>query len=603
MAIHDIKIEREALDARARAILGQCPDVFRLIARGAAVDPEHEAIVYLRTALDPAPAVTAARSFLGLISAAGRWLRENGVGPGDVVSILVPHCTSVSVAYWSAMSFATVHPLNLLFSREAIAAQLADARAKILFTPPPRAPGGLFEKVEGVAQSVPTLERIVTLPLDGRVAFGDETLSPDFDWRDPSPATASPDRVVAILPTGGTTGAPKAARLTNRNVTASAVATMLAIDVRPSDRFLVALPMFHVGGAFCGALPALAGGATQIIPTAASLRNPEVIANFWRIVERQRVTLGGLVPTALGAVAGIPVDGADISSLRLFATGASVCPPEIERRFLAAWPGDCVRQIYGMTEFAGAITQTPHNLGQKPGSVGFPVALAEVAVLAGGILHRGPSPTGEIVARGPQVFAGYADPRHGAGSFDDGWLRSGDLGRIGADGEIYVTGRIKDIIIRGGHNIDPAGIEDAALGFPGVALAAAVGRPDPHSGETPMLFVSPSPGASIDPAALGQFIEGRIMETPARPRAIVVIAEMPLTPVGKIFKPRLREIAAEHAARDAIAAAAPGIAPDVRADTEVERGLVVIVRAPRTHCEALRAELGRLPLTADVIAT
>jgi fatty-acyl-CoA synthase len=211
--------------------------------------------------------------------------------------------------------------------------------------------------------------------------------------------------------------------------------------------------------------------------------------------------------------------------LRFFGTGASVCPPEIERRFLAAWPGDCVRQIYGMTESAGAITQTPHNIGQKPGSVGFPVALAEVAVLAGGQLHRGPSPTGEIVARGPHVFAGYVDPRHGAGSFHDGWLRSGDLGRIGADGEIYVTGRIKDIIIRGGHNIDPAGIEDAALGFPGVALAAAVGRPDPYSGETPMLFVSPSPGASIDPAALGQFVEGRIMESPARPRAIVVIPE------------------------------------------------------------------------------
>ena len=105
MAIHDVKVERAALDARARAILDECPDVFRLIARGAAIDPEHEAIVYLRTALDPAPAVTTARSFLGFVSAAGRWLRENGVGPDDTVSILAPNCTAVSVAYWSAMSF------------------------------------------------------------------------------------------------------------------------------------------------------------------------------------------------------------------------------------------------------------------------------------------------------------------------------------------------------------------------------------------------------------------------------------------------------------------------------------------------------------------
>jgi len=112
MAIQEARIEREALDAKARAILDECPDVFRLIARGAAVDPGHEAIVNWRTALDPAPVVTTARSFLGLISAAGRWLRENGIGPGDAVSILAPHCRAISVAYWSAMSFAIVHPLS-----------------------------------------------------------------------------------------------------------------------------------------------------------------------------------------------------------------------------------------------------------------------------------------------------------------------------------------------------------------------------------------------------------------------------------------------------------------------------------------------------------
>ena len=494
-----------------------------------------------------------------------------------------------------------MHPLNLLFSRDAVAAQLAAVRSKILFTPPPGAPGGLHEKVEGLLDSIPTLERVLTLPLDGRVAFGDEALSPDFGWRDDFD-TGSPERVVAILPTGGTTGAPKAARLTNRNVTASAVATMLAIDVRPSDRFLIALPLFHVGGAFCGALPALAAGATQVIPTAASLRNPEVVANFWRIIERQRVTIGGLVPTALGAVADASVAGADISSLRFFATGASVCPAEIESRFLAAWPGDRVTQIYGMTEFAGAITQTPHGFGQKEGSVGVPVALAEAAILADGRLYHGPSPTGEIVARGPQVFAGYVAAPHGADSFHDGWLRSGDLGRIGECGEVYVTGRIKDIIIRGGHNIDPAGIEDAAMSFPGVSLAAAVGRPDPYSGETPMLFVSPSIGASIDPEALGRFVEDRIMEGPAKPRVISIIAEMPLTPVGKIFKPRLREIAAEQAARELIAAALPEVPVDILSETDVERGLIVRAKAPAEHCKSILAELGRLPLVSEVTA-
>ena len=170
-----------------------------------------------------------------------------------------------------------------------------------------------------------------------------------------------------------------------------------------------------------------------------------------------------------------------------------MCPPEIERRFLRVWPGDCVRQIYGMTEFAGAITQTPFDREQKPGSVGLPAALVEVAVLAGGALHRGPSPPGEILARGPQMFGGYLDPRQSALPSTTAGCARGDLGRIGEDGEIYVTGRAKDVIIRCGHNIDPTAIEDVALRFPGVGLAAAVGRPDAYAGETPMLFVAPRP--------------------------------------------------------------------------------------------------------------
>jgi fatty-acyl-CoA synthase len=503
------------------------------------------------------------------------------------------------------MGAATVHPLNLLFSREAIAAQVNAVKAKVLFAPPPGTPGGLYEKAESLKGSAPSVRRIVVLPLDGRVAFDDEEIRPDPNWRERlqgSSASGAGDRIAALLPTGGTTGAPKVVRLSNRNIVASAVASMLAYDIRREDRMLLSLPLFHVGGAFCNSLATLAAGAALVIPTAGALRNPEVVAGYWRIVENQRITLGGLVPTALGAVAGVPVDSADLSRLRFFATGASVCPPEIERRFLSAWPGDSVRQVYGMTEFAGAITTTPHDRAQPAGSVGLPVALVEVAVLADGIIHRGPSPGGEILARGPQVFPGYLDERQKGASFHEGWLRSGDIGRIGAHGEIYVTGRIKDVIIRGGHNIDPAGIEDAALAFPGVALAAAVGLPDAYAGETPMLFVTAAPGATIDRAALAEFVERRIPEAPARPRAIAVIEEMPVTPIGKIFKPKLREIAAEQAARDAIAAALPGVRVDIRAATDSERGLVLTATVPPRQAEHVRAALGSLPLPFKIVA-
>ena len=199
------------------------------------------------------------------------------------------------------------------------------------------------------------------------------------------------------------------------------------------------------------------------------------------------------------------------------------------------------------------------------------------------------------------MFGGYFDPRQIGASFHEGWLRSGDLGRIGAEGEVYVTGRAKDVIIRGGHNIDPTAIEDVALRFPGVGLAAAVGRPDAYAGETPMLFVTPSPGAAIDRHALAEFIEEGVIEPPARPRAIVMIDDMPMTPVGKIFKPRLREIAAEEAGREALAAALPGAAFEVVAH-HGETGLVLTAKVSADTVEIARAELGKFPVRFEVVA-
>ena len=589
--------ERADLNAKASSLLNAYPDVGSFIRQGLCGNPDTDALVYLRTALDPTPVITKAGDMIGLLHAARRWLRRNGIGPGDVISLFAPNSTATTIAYWASMSAAVVQPLNLLFTREAIAAQVNAVKAKMLLAPPPGTAGGLYEKVDALQKLAPSLQRIVTLPLDGSVAFDGEGLTPEAASNESE--TVDPDCIVALLPTGGTTGAPKIVPLSNRNVVSSAIGSMLAIGTQPGDRFFIALPLFHVGGAFCTSLAGLGAGATLIIPTAGGFRNPDVVSNFWRIVDAQRITHGALVPTGLAAAAAVPVDGADISRLRFFGTGASVCPPEIERRFLDAWPGDCVRQIYGMTEFAGAVTQTPYDREQRFGSGGIPVALA-IAVLANGEIHRGPStPNGEILGRGPQMFSGYFDPRQVGATLYQGWLRSGDLGRIGADGEVYVTGRAKDVIIRGGHNIDPASIEDVALNFPSVGLAAAVGRPDPYAGETPILFVVPSPGQTIDQAALADHMRAGVDEAPARPRTIVVIDEMPMTPVGKIFKPRLREIAVEDAARELLAQALTDVAVKLKAGHR-ESGLVLQAKVPASAAEVARSELGKLPIGLEL---
>ena len=601
MSRHYSDAERTTLDRTAADLIAAHPRVIDLIARGANANPNGDALIYLRTATDESPVVVSYGDLMGLIQATADWYRAQGIGPTDAVAILTPTCPATFVAIWAATVAGIANPLNLLFSREAIAAQLKAVGTKILCVPPPGTPGGLYEKVAGLDREISTLKRIVVLPLDGGMAFDGEIVTPDADWQRKlgKAAAGDADRVTAMLPTGGTTGHPKIAKLTNRNMVASGIASMLAVDITKRDRVMVALPLFHVGGAFVGGLASLAAGASIYFPTAFGMRNPDVVRNFWSLLERFRITFAGMVPTSLGAVAEVPRGNADLSSVRFVGTGASTTPPEIERRFLSVWGGDAVRQIYGMTEYAGAITQVPHDKTPDGAAVGLPVALAEVAVLAGGkIHHETPSPMGELLAKGPQVFAGYVDPKQTEGAFYEGWLRTGDLCKIEESGQVLVTGRIKDLIIRGGHNIDPAMIEEAALQFPGVSVAAAVGLPDPYSGEVPMLFVQ---GKAIDGAALADFMTDNVSDAPARPKAIEIIDEIPLTPVGKIFKPRLREIAAERAVRQILAEHAASIKATVQAITDPDRGLVVNVQLegdPSVVASAKRA-LGLLPIAIE----
>jgi fatty-acyl-CoA synthase len=592
-------------EEQAKALLGACPRIVDLIGIGAKIDPSTEAVIYLRAATDRNPVVYSFDEMMGFIKAAERWFRGNGIGPCDTVAILLPSGPATIVAIWGAAACSIAEPLNLLFSREAIVAQLNVIKARILLTPQPGMPGGLYEKVAGIEKEVPSLQKVVVVPLDGSIAFDGETLEPDQTWwgdygicKD----AAEAERVAVMLPTGGTTGHPKVAKLTNRGMVVSAISSRIALDYRKGDRVMNALPLFHVGGLFVTAASAFSAGATTIIPTPFGARDPELIANFWTIIERYRITHGGNVPTTLGAIANVPVGDADISSLRAVPTGASVCPPEIERRFLSTWGGGCLQQIYGMTEVAGAITQDFARTAPKPGCVGTRNPLFEIAVLTDDRIYRGPwpSPIGELIVRGPQVFAGYLDRKQTEEAFHEGWLRTGDLSRIDADGFVEIMGRVKDVIIRGGHNIDPRTIEDAALEFPGVALAAAVGRPDTRAGEVPMLFVTVRPGVEIDQSALAAFVQQRILEPPARPRVVIVVAEMPVTPVGKIFKPKLREIATQEAARALLESEGLSNAARVDAITDWERGLYLRVAAKKEVAANVQRLLQQFPVRIEI---
>ncbi len=277
------------------------------------------------------------------------------------------------------------------------------------------------------------------------------------------------------------------------------------------------------------------------------------------------------VPTVYGVLAERLVD-ADIASLRMPIVGAAPLPAAVAEAFRAR-TGVALCEGYGLTEATCASAVSPPG-AQRPGTVGRRMPYQDIRAAridegsgAWELLPDGE--VGAIVIKGPTVFAGYLVPGPDGPRPEprpkvrDGWLDTGDLGSIDADGYVRLTGRAKDLIIRGGHNIDPQTIEDALLAHPAVVAAAAVGRPDPHAGEVPVAYVTLAAGAAATEDDLRAWAAARAPEPAAAPKRVDVVDAIPLTAVGKVFKPELRRRAAEAAARDALA----GIATDVAART------------------------------------
>jgi fatty-acyl-CoA synthase len=310
------------------------------------------------------------------------------------------------------------------------------------------------------------------------------------------------------------------------------------------------LPLFHVNGAMVTGLASLYMGAHVLLGTPQGFRGPGVIGRFWEIVDHYRVAMFSAVPTLLSSLLLAPREGRDLSSLRFVICGAAPLSPELIGQFEAA-TGTAIAEGYGLTEATCTVSLNPLTAARRAGSVGFPIPFQKVRIakLAADGEWLGDAATGEtgqVMLAGPNVFQGYVLEHQNTGVFlldeaGERWLNTGDLGALDEDGRLWLRGRSKDIIIRGGHNIDPAVIEDAFYAHPDVVLAAAIGRPDEHAGEVPVAYVQLKPGATVSAEALAEFAQTRIAERAARPRFVRVIDAMPLTAVGKVFKPALRD--------------------------------------------------------------
>lgn len=497
--------------------------------------------------------------FLEGVTRTANLLRALGVQRGDVVGYLLPSLPETQFVLWGAETAGIAFPINPLLQAADIAALARAAGVKVLVALGPTPGVDIWEKALQVLAQAPGITTLVKLggPAASPAGAGTANIV-DFANAFSQSGTRLtfanlPGRhdVAAYFHTGGTTGMPRLVIHTHENQLAAAYGGAFAVGAGPADTLVNGLPMFHVGAAIFSSLSMLLAGAQVVILSPLGFRNPGIVNNFWAIVQRTRATLVGGVPTALAAVLATDAGAADLSTVRFSISGAALTPRATALRMEQATARP-LREIYGMTESGGVICVDPVSRPRVLGSAGCAIAFCEVQARpqdATGV-HGAvcpPGQTGVLVVKGPNVTPGYKDATQNPSLFTpDGWLVTGDLGQVDASGRVFVTGRVKDLIIRSGHNIDPAMIEDCLLRHPAVAQAAAVGMPDAYAGEVPVAYVSLKPGAVADEAALIAFAAAHISERPALPRQILVLDTLPVTAVGKVFKPALRRDCAQR---------------------------------------------------------
>lgn len=573
--------------------------------------PDATAMTMLMTgAPDETARQVSYRDLLGQIRrAANLFAQIGGTAPG--VAFMLPALVETHVTLWGAETVGYAVPINFLLQPESIVELLRAAEVKILVALGPHPQLDIWEKALAIQAQMPELQLVRLSPPgaaadNGIIDFATAMAAQPDDHLAFGDARSGDD-LAAYFHTGGTTGVPKLVAHTHRSQLVAAFGGAVMCGYTPDDVLTATFPLFHVAGTIVAGLSGFMAGTQLLVMTPAGLRNPAVVANFWQLVADHKVTLVAGVPTALGAVLQTPLGDNDISAVRAGMTGASLLPPAVANNFKDV-TGCTLYEILGMTEASGLISIDPPFGKGTSGSVGWALPYTQVDVLKlnadgslGGVCDV--EEIGVIAIRGDHISPGYRDPAHNDGVFAQGMLNSGDLGYKDANGCLYVAGRSKDLIIRSGHNIDPTMIENALSTHPDVALAAAVGLPDAYAGELPMCYVQLHPEASVSIAELMAHAQKTIDERPAWPKIIEVIDAIPLTSVGKIFKPSLRCDAAKLVVSKVLTDEFHLPNAQVDAATGGPRGLCVTVTLPpdaQASAQAVETALANYLFETDI---
>ena len=538
--------------------------------------------------------------------------RSLGIGETDVVAFMLPNANETVLTYLGGQVAGIVNPINPLLDAEQIGAILRETNAKVLVTLRAFPKTDVAQKAAEALTHAPNVKTVLEVDLLRYLTGAKKLIVPLIRPKNPvrhkarvlnfnaemakqkttlTFADSTEDRVAAYFHTGGTTGMPKVAQHRFSGIVYNSWLGARLL-FKETDVQICPLPMFHVFAAIVSLGASLSSGAHVVFPTPQGYRGDGVFENFWKLIERHKVTFMITVPTAMSALMQRPVD-ADISTLKLAFCGSAPLPLELYKRFEKA-AGVTICEGYGLTEATCLVSINPPDGEKKVGSIGIPFPHTKIRIID--TAKQTDCPTdeiGEICVSNPGVYGGktYTEADKNADLFyhwpeNDAWyLRTGDLGRIDPDGYLWITGRAKDLIIRGGHNIDPAEIEEALAGHEAVAFAGAIGQPDAHAGEVPCAYVELVAGATVTVDELMEHARGQIHERAAYPKHLEILPELPKTAVGKIFKPDLRKRAITRIYNEALANA--DVAAEVAEVVEdKKRGLVARITRTGTVDDA-----------------
>ena len=491
--------------------------------------------------------------FNAAVDEVARGLMATGLEVGDRVGIWSPNCAEwVLVQYATAKVGVILVNINPAYRTSELAYVLDQSGCRMLVAAPSFKTSDYAAMIEEVRPDLKALEKVILLGspewdqlIAGAASVSDDTLREQM-------AILQFDDAINIQYTSGTTGFPKGATLSHHNILNNGYFIGEACRYTEADRVCIPVPFYHCFGMVLGNLACTTHGAAMVIPEAGFEPGPTLEA-----VAAERCTSLYGVPTMFIAELDHPdFDAFDLSSLRTGIMAGSPCPVEVMKQVVSRMHMDEVTIAYGMTETSPVSTQTTpdDSLEHRVSTVGRVHPHVEIKIIdpeTGRVVPRGTP--GELCTRGYSVMTGYwNDPERTAEAVRAGWMHTGDLATMDADGYVNIVGRIKDMIIRGGENIYPREIEEFLYTHPDVSDVQVIGVPDVKYGEELMAWVKVREGASLTEETLKEFCKGKIAHYKV-PRYIKFTAEFPMTVTGKIQKFKMREQAVEELGLEAAA--------------------------------------------------